>query len=73
VGHSCIYTGSVPAINGIVGNNWYDKTANKNVYCTDDSTVNTVGNNGKAGKMSPANLWTTTITDELRLSNNFKS
>jgi hypothetical protein len=73
VGHSCIYTGSVPAINGIIGNNWYDKAANKFVYCTDDSTVSTVGNNGKAGKMSPANLWTTTITDELRLSNNFKS
>lgn len=73
VGHSCIYTGSVPAINGIVGNNWYDKAANKYVYCTDDSTVNTVGNTGKAGKMSPANMWTTTITDELRLSNNFKS
>jgi predicted AlkP superfamily pyrophosphatase or phosphodiesterase len=73
VGHSSIYTGSVPAITGIVGNNWYDKAANKNVYCTDDSTVSTVGNNGKAGKMSPANMWTTTITDELRLSNNFKS
>ncbi|MEI8060504.1 MAG: alkaline phosphatase family protein, partial [Ferruginibacter sp.] len=66
-------TGSVPAINGIVGNNWFDKAANKFVYCTDDSTVNTVGNKGNAGKMSPANLWTTTITDELRLSNNFKS
>ena len=73
VGHSCIYTGSVPAINGIVGNNWYDKAADKYVYCTDDSTVSTVGNTGKAGKMSPANMWTTTITDELRLSNNFKS
>ncbi|MGF2411790.1 alkaline phosphatase PafA [Ferruginibacter sp.] len=73
VGHSCIYTGSVPAINGIVGNNWYDKAANKFVYCTDDSTVNTVGNNGRAGKMSPVNMWTTTITDELKLSNNFKS
>lgn len=73
VGHSCIYTGSVPAISGIVGNNWYDKTANKFVYCTDDSTVSTVGNTGKAGKMSPVNLWVTTITDELKLSNNFKS
>ena len=73
VGHTCIYTGSVPAITGIVGNNWYDKTMNKFVYCTDDSTVNTVGNTGIAGKMSPANLWTTTISDELRLSNNFKS
>jgi predicted AlkP superfamily pyrophosphatase or phosphodiesterase len=73
VGHTCVYTGSVPAITGIVGNNWYDPYKDKWVYCTDDSTVNTVGNTGKAGKMSPANMWTTTITDELRLSTNFKS
>ncbi|MBS1510395.1 MAG: alkaline phosphatase family protein [Bacteroidetes bacterium] len=73
VGHTCIYTGSVPAITGIVGNNWFDRATNKSVYCTDDSTVNTVGNTGIAGKMSPANLWVTTVGDELRLSNNFKS
>ena len=72
-GHTCIYTGSVPAIHGIVGNNWFDKNTGKNVYCTDDPTVNAVGTNSKAGKMSPDNLWATTITDELRLSNNFKS
>ncbi|HMI78573.1 MAG TPA: alkaline phosphatase PafA [Ferruginibacter sp.] len=73
VGHTCVYTGSVPAIMGIVGNNWFDKATNRNVYCTEDSTVTTVGSNSTAGKMSPKNLWTTTITDELRLSNNFKS
>lgn len=73
VGHTCIYTGSVPAISGIVGNNWFDKTTGKNVYCTDDSTVSGVGSSSKWGKMSPDNLWVTTITDELRLSNNFKS
>jgi len=72
-GHACVYTGSVPAINGIIGNNWYDKTSNTNVYCTDDTTVQTVGSTSNAGKMSPKNMWTTTITDELRLSNNFKS
>lgn len=73
VGHTCIYSGSVPAITGIVGNNWFDKNSGRNVYCTDDSTVNTVGTSSKAGKMSPDNLWVTTITDELKLSNNFKS
>ena len=72
-GHSCIYTGSVPAINGIVGNNWFDRSIDKNIYCTDDSTVSTVGSTSIWGKMSPRNLWTTTITDELRFSNNFKS
>ncbi len=73
VGHTCIYTGSMPAISGIIGNNWFDKTTGKGIYCTDDSTVSAVGNSGKGGKMSPANMWVTTITDELRLSNNFKS
>ncbi|CAN5531361.1 alkaline phosphatase family protein [soil metagenome] len=72
-GHTCIYSGSVPAIHGIMGNNWYDRTTNSVVYCTDDSTVTTVGSTSAAGKMSPDNLWATTITDELRLSNNFKS
>ncbi len=73
VGHSCIYTGAVPATSGIVGNNWYEKSIHKNMYCTDDSTVTGVGNNDAAGKMSPNNLWPTTITDELRLSNNYNS
>ena len=73
VGHTCVYTGSIPAISGIVGNNWFDKTTGRGVYCTDDSTVSTVGSNSRAGKMSPANLWVTSITAELKLSNNFKS
>lgn len=72
-GHTCIYTGSVPAYHGIIGNSWFDKGLGRNVYCTDDSTVQTVGSSSNAGKMSPQNMWTTTITDELRLSNNFKS
>ena len=73
VGHTGIYTGSVPAIHGIVGNNWIDRASSKNVYCTDDSTVTGVGSNNEAGKMSPRNMLTTTVSDQLRLSNNFKS
>ncbi len=72
-GHSCIYTGSVPFIHGIVANDWYNSTTKKNVYCTDDSTVTTVGSSSNQGKMSPQNLCTTTVGDELRLSTNFKS
>ena len=72
-GHSCIYTGSVPAIHGIVGNSWFDRTLNRTVYCTDDSTVSPVGGSATWGKNSPRNLLSNTIGDELRLSNNFKS
>jgi predicted AlkP superfamily pyrophosphatase or phosphodiesterase len=71
-GHSCIYSGSVPSIHGIIGNNWYDRNLGRSVYCTDDSTVTSVGSNSVWGRMSPKNMVTNTITDELRLSNNFR-
>jgi len=73
VGHTCVYTGSVPAITGIVGNNWYRKDLKRTWYCTDDSAVTAVGSTSSAGKMSPRNMWTTTMTDELRLATNFNS
>ena len=73
VGHSVIFTGSIPAIDGIVGNNWIDQITGKNWYCTEDSSVKTVGTTGKVGQMSPKNLLVSTITDELRLATNFKS
>ncbi|MET4140089.1 alkaline phosphatase PafA [Pedobacter sp. UYP1] len=72
VGHSSIYTGSVPAITGIVGNDWYDPQLRRNVYCTEDTTVVSVGSTTRAGMMSPKNLLSSTITDELRLATNFK-
>ena len=73
IGHTSIFTGSVPAIHGIAGNNWIDQASGKNVYCTDDSTVTGVGTTSAAGKMSPRNLLATTVTDELRLATNFGS
>ena len=74
IGHTTIYTGSVPAIHGIAGNDWFDKTTGKNVYCTADDTVKGVGTtSSKVGNHSPRNLWSTTITDELLLATNFKA
>lgn len=72
-GHTCVYTGSVPAINGITGNNWWDGQLNRDVYCSEDRTVTTVGSSSRAGEMSPRNMFVTTIGDELRLANNFRS
>lgn len=71
IGHSSIWTGSVPSIHGIAGNNFVKD--GKVVYCTADDTVNPVGSDSKAGKMSPHNLWVTTIGDELRLATNNRS
>ncbi|MES2772986.1 MAG: alkaline phosphatase PafA [Bacteroidota bacterium] len=67
-GHTCVYTGSVPNIHGIVGNNWYDSKLGKTVYCTDDAAVQSVGTTTKDGEMSPKNMLVTTISDELRIA-----
>jgi predicted AlkP superfamily pyrophosphatase or phosphodiesterase len=73
VGHSTIFTGSVPALHGIAGNDWIDQLSGKLVYCTSDSTVESVGNESEDGKMSPRNLLVSTITDELRIASNYQS
>src|SRR5258708_15170336 len=41
--------------------------------CTEDARVQTVGSASTAGKMSPRNFLTTTVTDELKLATNFRS
>lgn len=72
-GHASIYTGSVPAIHGIVGNEWIDISSGKYQYCTSDDSVQAVGGSATQGKMSPAMLLATTIGDELKMGNNFES
>jgi predicted AlkP superfamily pyrophosphatase or phosphodiesterase len=72
-GHAAIYTGSAPAINGIVGNDFYDRRLGRLVYCAEDTTVTTVGNTGSAGKMSPRNMLVTTIGDQLKLATDGRS
>jgi predicted AlkP superfamily pyrophosphatase or phosphodiesterase len=73
VGHSTVYTGSVPAIHGIVGNEWIDQNTGRKWYCTEDTVVQSVGAETDAGRMSPRNLLATTVTDELRIATNFQS
>jgi predicted AlkP superfamily pyrophosphatase or phosphodiesterase len=72
-GHASIYTGTTPSMHGIVSNEWFSRSVGKEVYCTDDASVKTLGEGSKEeGEMSPKNLQTTTVTDELRLSTNLK-
>ncbi|GAB4091354.1 alkaline phosphatase family protein [Flaviaesturariibacter terrae] len=72
-GHTCIYTGSVPSLHGIISNTWWDRRVDTTMYCTQDNTVRGVGSDNVWGQMSPRNLWANTITDELRLATNFRN
>lgn len=73
IGHSTVYTGSVPSIHGIAGNDWIVQSTGQAMYCTEDNNVEGVGASGKEGRQSPRNLLASTITDELKLATNFRS
>ena len=68
-GHASIYTGTTPSVHGIIANDWVDKETKGNVYCVYDHTVNPVGTTNSSGKMSPQNLISPTIGEELKKIN----
>ena len=75
-GHAAIFTGSVPAQNGIVGNNWFDRASGAVRVMVSDLSARLVddsGVSGNPGVASPRSLIGTTIGDQLRLSNNMQS
>src|SRR5882672_570114 len=74
-GHAAIFSGSVPAMNGIVGNAWFDRASGKvRVMVADDSAhlVTDKGPSASGGAASPRTLIGTTIGDQMRLANNFR-
>ena len=72
-GHASVFTGTTPATHGVIGNDWYVKSLGKTIYCASDSTVRAVGGSEQNGKISPRNLLTTTISDELMFASNKRS
>ncbi len=72
-GHASIATGSSPSINGIVGNNWYDRNIKQEIYCATDLSYENIGGNAYYGKKSPNNLLTLTFADQNRITNKMKS
>ncbi len=66
-GHASVYTGTTPSVHGIVGNNWYSRVLKRSVYCAEDTTVRSIGGSVRNGRISPANLYSSTITDELKI------
>ncbi len=67
-GHATIFTGTTPAIHGIIGNDWYNKDSEEMVNCVGDARQKPVGSDVGRGAVSPWRMLSTTITDELKLS-----
>jgi predicted AlkP superfamily pyrophosphatase or phosphodiesterase len=68
-GHASVYSGTTPAVHGILGNDWFDKYNKRSVYCVGDDRYEAIGAS-TGGKKSPHRLLTSTITDQLHLSQN---
>lgn len=67
-GHAVQLTGSYPQQNGIIGNDWYDRTTKSKMYCVTDKKTTTIGAIQGDGPCSPRNLLTHTVGDMLKLA-----
>ena len=68
-GHASMSTGTVPAVHGMVLNEWWERDNRRLVRCTDDDDQQLVsyGIPVKGVGHSAKNLMTTTLADEMRL------
>lgn len=73
VNFATLVTGTTPSYHGIVSDEWFVPLKNKVINCIEDEREKTVGGSFESGRISPRNLLTTTIGDEIRLSNFMQS
>lgn len=73
--HATMLTGAYGRMSGIIENEWWDRNLREKVGCDEDRDSPVFGskkNQRKEGK-SPKRLCVTTVGDELKLFNNFRS
>ncbi len=70
-GHATLLSGSYANGHGIIANDWFNRTLDKEVYCFEDLSVQIVGKKGDG--RSPRHMIASTIGDELRLNTSFRS
>src|SRR5688572_19899428 len=65
-GHASVYTGTTPAVHGIISNEFFDKQLKKIVNCVGDPLHEGAEEATGAGHVSPWRLLSSTVTDELK-------
>ena len=68
VGHSTFLTGATPSVSGIIGNEWYDRAAKKQVTSVSDETTKLLGGAAGATAASPRRMLVSTFPDELKMA-----
>lgn len=64
-GHASISTGNFPSHHGIIGNDWYERSEQRTVYCTADENTKLVGAEDEPGD-SPFRLLVPALGDRLK-------
>lgn len=72
-GFATIATGAYPDGHGIVSDFWYNRLKDEIVYSIFDENAHTLGGAYESGQFSPVNLQTSTLSDEVKISNKFTS
>jgi hypothetical protein len=67
-GHAAFMSGATPSMNGIVGNEWYERETGKRVTSVSDASVKLLGGKDDSGGASPIKLMGTTLGDEMRFA-----
>lgn len=69
-GHAVVATGGYPYKTGIVGNEWYDQANRRPMYSVSDDAAKVISDSthSKAKPMSPRNLRSSTLGDELKMA-----
>jgi predicted AlkP superfamily pyrophosphatase or phosphodiesterase len=72
-GYATIFSGANPSAHGIIADSWYDRLKNENQSSVFDENSVAVGGSFGNGRRSPVRMFTGTVGDELRISNDFRS
>jgi predicted AlkP superfamily pyrophosphatase or phosphodiesterase len=67
-GHATFMSGSTPSMNGIIGNEWFERETGKRVTSVSDAGVKLLGGKDDTGGASPIKLMGTTLGDEMRFA-----
>lgn len=72
-GTATLYSGTMPALHGIVGNEWYRQLTRERKYATKDPYFMTVGSDSDEGGHSAVQLKASTLGDVLKMQTGNKS
>ena len=71
IGHATMLSGAIPAVSGIIGNDWFDRETGATVTSVSDPAVTVLGAEGGSAA-SPHRLLVSTVGDQLKMASGLR-